>query len=59
MAQIYRTKFFVFLAVLATVVLFQVSPVLASCSYHTYTVNGRMVSCTTCCYGSICNTNCF
>ena len=32
----------------------------ASCQYHTYTYpNGRMVTCTTCCYGSICNTNCY
>lgn len=33
--------------------------VLASCTYSTYYVNGRMVSCTTCCYGNICNTNCY
>lgn len=31
----------------------------AMCSTHTYTVNGRMVTCTTCCYGSNCTTNCF
>ena len=32
---------------------------LASCRTHTYTVNGRMVTCTTCCMGNYCNTNCF
>ena len=35
------------------------SMVWASCTTHTYTVNGRMVTCTTCCYGSNCSTNCF
>ena len=33
--------------------------VYAACSTHTYTVNGKMVTCTTCCYGNNCNTNCF
>lgn len=31
----------------------------AGCSTHTYTVNGKMVTCTTCCYGNNCTTNCF
>jgi hypothetical protein len=31
----------------------------ASCSTHTYTMNGRMVTCTTCCYFGNCTTNCF
>jgi type IV secretory pathway TrbL component len=31
----------------------------ASCTYHTYTVNGRIVSCSTCCYGNQCYTNCY
>lgn len=31
----------------------------ASCTTHTYTQNGRMVTCTTCCYGTSCTTNCF
>jgi hypothetical protein len=31
----------------------------ASCSTHTYTKNGRMITCTTCCYGNNCSTNCF
>ncbi len=31
----------------------------AQCTTHTYFYNGRMVTCTTCCYGSSCNTNCF
>lgn len=38
------------------------SMVWASCSYHTYTMNGRTVTCTTCCYGEgqfrTCNTTC-
>ena len=36
-----------------------VSMVWASCVTNTYTMNGRMVTCTTCCYGSNCTTNCF
>ena len=31
----------------------------ASCTYHTYTQNGRTVTCTTCCYGNSCTTNCY
>jgi hypothetical protein len=31
----------------------------AACTTHTYTINGRMVTCTTCCYGNNCSTNCF
>jgi hypothetical protein len=31
----------------------------ASCTTHTYFVNGKTVICTTCCYGNNCNTNCF
>jgi hypothetical protein len=34
-------------------------PAYASCTYHTYTVNGRMVTCSTCCYGNQCYTNCY
>lgn len=34
----------------------------ASCSYYTYTINGRTYYCTTCCYGEgqfrTCNTTC-
>ena len=31
----------------------------AACSTHTYFVNGRMVTCTTCCFGGgNCTTNC-
>ncbi len=29
------------------------------CTTHTYTYNGRMIICTTCCYFGNCNTNCF
>jgi hypothetical protein len=31
----------------------------SACSTHTYMINGRMVTCTTCCFGGNCNTNCF
>lgn len=31
----------------------------ASCTYNTYYINGKYVSCTTCCYGSSCNTTCY
>lgn len=59
MSKPYRTRFVLSLAALAVVVLLQAAPALASCTYHTYTINGRMVTCSTCCFGSICNTNCF
>jgi predicted small secreted protein len=31
----------------------------AACTTNTIMSNGRMVTCTTCCYGSNCTTNCF
>ncbi len=31
----------------------------ASCTTHSYSMNGRYVTCTTCCYGGNCTTNCF
>lgn len=31
----------------------------AACSTHTYMQGSRMITCTTCCYGSNCTTNCF
>ena len=30
----------------------------AACTYNTYCSNGQCVYCTTCCYGSNCNTTC-
>jgi hypothetical protein len=33
--------------------------VYASCTTHTIMQGGRMVTCTTCCYGGNCNTTCF
>jgi hypothetical protein len=33
--------------------------VYAACSTHTYLVNGKMLTCTTCGYNGNCNTNCF
>lgn len=34
-------------------------PAWASCTTHTYFLNGRMVMCTVCCAGSHCSTTCF
>lgn len=31
----------------------------ANCTTHTYFVNGRMTTCTVCCYGGNCTTSCF
>lgn len=31
----------------------------AACSTHSYTANGKYVTCTTCCYGNNCNTTCY
>ena len=42
----------VLLSVMATVVY-------AQCTTHTINSGGRMVVCTTCCYGGNCTTNCF
>ena len=30
----------------------------AACTTQTTTYNGRIITCTTCCYGNNCNTNC-
>jgi hypothetical protein len=37
------------------------SPVsaMANCTTHTYLIDGRYMTCTTCCYGGNCNTTCF
>jgi hypothetical protein len=40
-------------------VLFANTAVFAACATHTYTSNGKYVTCTTCCYGNNCNTNCY
>jgi hypothetical protein len=34
-------------------------PAWASCTYHSYFINGRYVSCSTCCFGNQCTTTCF
>lgn len=31
----------------------------ATCTTHSYSINGRYVTCTTCCYGNNCSTNCY
>ena len=44
---------------LALAVLAYHAEVHASCRTHTIYQDGRMLMCTTCCYGSMCNTSCF
>ena len=51
-------KTFIFALIVSGVVLAQTLPAYASCTTHTYFINGRSVICTTCCYGSFCNTTC-
>lgn len=43
----------------AAAIFTQTAPAFASCTTHTYMLDGRFVTCTTCCYGSNCNTTCF
>lgn len=45
--------------VLALAGLFVASAAYAACTTHSYYVNGRYVTCTTCCYGGNCNTSCY
>lgn len=33
--------------------------VYAACTTQTYFINGKMTTCTTCCYGGNCTTNCY
>ena len=33
--------------------------VYAQCTTHTYTINGKMTTCTTCCYYGNCTTTCY
>ena len=44
--------------VLITTLLLSVSPAFAACSTHTYILGGRVVTCTTCCFGGQCTTTC-
>jgi hypothetical protein len=44
---------------LLAVILFAVTTISSAQMYsHTYIVNGRMVTCTTTCYGNNCTTSC-
>jgi hypothetical protein len=46
--------------VLLAVALFMVAgAAYAACTTHTYFVNGKMVMCQTCCYGTNCTTTCY
>jgi hypothetical protein len=31
----------------------------AACTTNSYFINGKYVTCTTCCYGGNCNTSCY
>lgn len=45
--------------ILATLALLAASTAAyAACSTHSYFLNGRLVTCTTCCTGSHCTTTC-
>jgi hypothetical protein len=47
-------------ALIAALLLAIASAAYAACTTHTiFTSDGRMVMCTTCCYGGNCTTNCF
>lgn len=46
-------------AVIAAVLMVVSVAAYAACSTHSYTYNGRFVTCTTCCYGGNCTTNCY
>jgi hypothetical protein len=46
-------------AIVAICLAASATAVWATCTSHTYFVNGKTVICTTCCYGSNCTTNCF
>lgn len=39
--------------------LLSVASIAWACTTHTYFLNGRMVTCTTCCSFGNCTTNCF
>ena len=52
-------KRFLTAAAIAFAVLAYHAEVHASCRIHTIYQDGRVLSCTTCCYGSMCNTSCF
>ena len=43
----------------ALVVLASVTAAYASCSTHTYFINGKTVICTVCCYSGNCTTTCY
>jgi len=45
---------------LLTIVLFSITTISsAQMTTHTYTVNGKTVTCTTSCYGNNCTTSCY
>jgi len=44
---------------LAGLFLFGLAGLAYACSTHTYILNGKVVTCTTCCAGQNCTTNCW
>lgn len=45
--------------IIAAVIALTATAAYASCTYYTIMQNGRMVSCTQCCYGNSCTTTCY
>lgn len=43
---------------IATMLLAIASVAYAACTTHTYFYNGKMITCTTCCYSGNCSTTC-
>ena len=44
--------------IVAAILMAMATSAYAYCRTHTYLYGGRMVVCTTCCYGSSCTTTC-
>ena len=47
------------LAITTALLAFNSTAAFASCSQHTIYQDGRIIICSTCCFGSNCNTTCF
>jgi hypothetical protein len=48
------------IAILATALTLAFAPAAwAGCMTRTYYINGEMITCSSCCYGSYCTVNCY
>ena len=47
------------ICILLLILIGNTAPAWAACRTHTYTIGGRFMTCTECCYGAVCNTHCF